>query len=151
MAIAPSDAQILSTAEPYSPLAVLAFLQRSLPSPPEAAPLRLIAFSAGVVGAMGAAHLWQSQGGRIQWVMALDGWGVPAWASFPVYRLSHDGFTHWSSMPLGGSSLAFYADPPVEHLDLWRSPQQAVGWCSHVCGLSSRTTAAMFMQEILTG
>jgi hypothetical protein len=29
---------------------------------------------------------------------------------------------------LGGGNESFYADPGVEHLDLWRSPQTASGW-----------------------
>ncbi|MBD1909982.1 MULTISPECIES: hypothetical protein [unclassified Leptolyngbya] len=139
-----------SQEEPYSPLAVLTFFRRSLPHPHSAPPLQIIAFSAGVVGAMGAAHLWQMQGGQIAYLIALDGWGVPAWANFPIYRLSHDRFTHWSSQVTGSSTLNFYADPAVEHLELWRSPQQTSGWRTSGWGLRSHTTAAVFIHEILT-
>lgn len=138
-------------APPYSPTATLSFFQRTALRPPsETPPLQIIAFSAGVVGAIAAAHLWQLQGGQIASILALDGWGVPAWANFPVYRLSHDAFTHWSSQFMGGSVPSFYADPAVDHLELWRSPHRTQGWQISGCGLRHRTTAAMFIQEILT-
>jgi len=88
----------------------------------------LIGFSAGVVGAVGAATLWQTLGGTVKAVVALDGWGVPHIGNFPLYRVSHDSFTHWSSSCLGGNAEGFYADPPVDHLELWRSPHLARGW-----------------------
>lgn len=91
-------------------------------------PLVFIGFSAGVVGAIAAAWAWQRQGGTIRAFMALDGWGVPLAGSFPIYRFSHDAFTHWSSQPLGIGQQPFYADPGVAHLDLWRSPHQVWGW-----------------------
>jgi hypothetical protein len=144
---------IFPTAEaaPYSPTEMLSFFRRSALRPPsETSPLRIVAFSAGVVGAIAAAHLWQLQGGQIAWILALDGWGVPAWANFPVYRLSHDSFTHWSSQLTGGSTPSFYAEPAVDHLELWRSPHLTVGWHVSGCGLRHRTTAATFIQEILT-
>lgn len=87
----------------------------------------LIGFSAGVVGAIGAATLWQGCRGTVKALIALDGWGVPLVGNFPIYRLSHDPFTHWSSSWLGGQA-GFYADPPVAHLELWRAPHQARGW-----------------------
>jgi pimeloyl-ACP methyl ester carboxylesterase len=89
--------------------------------------LLLIGFSAGAVAAVGAAAIWQLNG-RVKAVIALDGWGVPQLGSAPLYRLSHDAFTAWSSACLGGQPLAFYADPAVAHLELWRSPQTAQGW-----------------------
>lgn len=88
----------------------------------------LIGFSAGVVGAVGAAGLWQILGGTVKAVIALDGWGVPRIGSFPMYRMSHDPFTHWSSSCLGGEAEGFYADPPVAHWELWRSPHTTKGW-----------------------
>lgn len=91
-------------------------------------PLVLIGFSAGVVGAISAALAWQGLGGTINAVLAIDGWGVPLVGGFPVHRLSHDSFTHWSSALLGAGEDSFYADPGVAHLDLWRSPQTADGW-----------------------
>jgi hypothetical protein len=115
----------------------------------------LIGFSAGVVGAAGAAVLWQAVGGRVKSLIAIDGWGVPLWGNFPIYRISHDAFTHWSSALLGAGEESFYAEPPVAHLELWRSPQRAQGW--HVVKLShpaaqeshTPTTAAHFIQQLL--
>ncbi len=108
----------------YSPLHVLQFLQRS--GLDRQAPLLLIGFSAGVVGAIGAARLWQQQGGTVAALIALDGWGVPLIGDFAIHRISHDRFTHWNfGWPTPAS---FYADPGVEHLTLWRSPQTVSGW-----------------------
>lgn len=91
-------------------------------------PLAFVSFSAGVVGAIGAAWMWQFLGGTVKAFIAFDGWGVPLWGSFPIHRFSHDEFTHWSSALLGAGSDSFYADPPVAHLDLWAKPQIAQGW-----------------------
>jgi hypothetical protein len=87
-----------------------------------------ISFSAGVVGAIGAAWIMANSGQKIQAFIALDGWGVPLIGNFPIYRLSHDQFTDWSSALLGGGQESFYAEPPVAHLDLWKSPDQVKGW-----------------------
>jgi hypothetical protein len=90
-----------------------------------------IGFSAGVMGAIAAAHLWQWLGGRVIALIALDGWGVPLLAPFPIHRFSHDAFTHHTSSWISTKALGFYADPAVTHLDLWRSPRTAIGWqCS---------------------
>ncbi len=91
-------------------------------------PLVFIAFSAGVVGAITAACLWQDQGGRVESLIAVDGWGVPRWGNFPFYRVSHDEFTHWTSALLGAGTESFYGDPAVSHLDLWQRPEQTLGW-----------------------
>lgn len=90
------------------------------------APLIAIGFSAGVVGLTGALYLWQQRGGKIAQFFAVDGWGTPI-IGLPVCRLSHDSFTHWSSLPLGAGKVNFYADPSVDHLQLWGSPEQVVG------------------------
>lgn len=87
-----------------------------------------IAFSAGVAGAIGAAWIWQSLGGQVSQFIAVDGWGVPLYGNFPIHRISHDRFTHWSSAWLGAGESGFYADPAVEHLEVWRSPQLVQGW-----------------------
>ncbi|MBC6420037.1 MAG: hypothetical protein GDA44_15365 [Prochloron sp. SP5CPC1] len=79
---------------PYSPLAVLTFLKKNVTLENE---VLFISFSAGVVGAMGAALLWQMQGGKVKAFIAIDGWGMALWGNFPIYRVSHDYFTHWSS------------------------------------------------------
>ena len=116
-------------------------------------PLLFISFSAGGVGAIGAAWGWQILGGRVKAVIAIDGWGVPLSGSFPLHRLSHDGFTHWSSSLLGSGEDSFYADPSVEHLDLWRKPQTAQGWHTSDSGVGalrrSRLTAAQFLTMLL--
>lgn len=93
-------------------------------------PVIFIGFSAGVVGAIAAATTWQVQGGNVKTLIAIDGWGVPLWGNFPIHRLSHDYFTHWSSAILGSGKDNFYADPPVDHLSMWRSPQKVQGNCT---------------------
>lgn len=115
---------------PVSAIHIEQFLRDRLSSPPETSPLVFISFSAGVVGAIGAAWRWQFLGGQIKAFIALDGWGIPLWGNFPIHRLSHDFFTHWSSVP-GSGEDSFYADPPVEHLEMWRSPQTVQGWWLH--------------------
>lgn len=118
---------------------------------PEGEPLTIIAFSAGVVGAGGAAWMWQQLGGRIAHFFALDGWGVPI-VGIPAYRLSHDKFTHDSSLPLGHGPISFYADPPVLHLTLWNRPGQVTGWRieqTELGEMRSRTTAAAFIASEL--
>jgi hypothetical protein len=124
----PQDYLILPTTEylPYSAIAVYQWLAQQGLSTSE--PLVFIAFSAGVVGGFGAAIAWQLQGGQVDRFIAIDGWGMPLVANFPIFRVSHDYFTHWSSGLLGGGSVGFYADPGVEHLELWRSPSTSRGW-----------------------
>ncbi|MBW4466450.1 MAG: hypothetical protein KME07_13580 [Pegethrix bostrychoides GSE-TBD4-15B] len=112
----------------YSAMQILAFL---LARTGLETPLLLIGFSAGVVGAVTAANLWQALGGRVVALLAFDGWGMPLRSQFPVHRFSHDPFTHWSSALLdtaGVQPIRFYADPPVGHLNLWRAPQMTQGW-----------------------
>lgn len=105
-----------------------------------------VAFSAGVVGARFAAWQWRQKGGNIRGFMALDGWGMPLGGDFPIYRVSHDYFTHWSSALLGAGRESFYADPEVDHLTLWRSPHQVWGWQEKATG-RSRITAATCLQR----
>lgn len=100
--------------------------KNSQPAKVSTAPLIAIGFSAGVVGLTGALHLWQQQGGKVAQFFAVDGWGTPI-IGLPVCRLSHDSFTHWSSLPLGAGKVNFYADPGVDHLQLWESPAAAIG------------------------
>lgn len=113
-------------------------------------PLIFLAFSAGVVGASSAAWGWQQLGGQVQMLIALDGWGVPLIGDYPIHRVSHDSFTHWSSCLLGTGGIGFYAEPAVAHLDLWRSPQAAIGW-QVTANLADRrrTTAAQCIAELL--
>ncbi|MCU0547225.1 MAG: hypothetical protein MUE44_34550 [Oscillatoriaceae cyanobacterium Prado104] len=115
--------------------------------------LAFISFSAGTVGAIGAAWMWQQLGGKVGAFFALDGWGVPLGGDFPAHRLSHDRFTHWSSALLGSGGDSFWADPPIAHLDLWQSPQTAKGWhISHTASgteTAKPTTAAAFLVHLL--
>jgi hypothetical protein len=115
--------------------------------------LVFVSFSAGVVGAIGAAWMWQQIGGKVGAFFALDGWGVPLVGNFPIHRLSHDRFTHWSSAIIGSGGDSFYADPPVEHLDLWRSPQTTKGWqisqTADGVEMAKPATAATFLVHLL--
>ena len=133
---------------PYNPWQLIQSLKDMAMTPPALC----IAFSAGVVGAMGAAWYWQQQGYQVSRLIAIDGWGVPKLGNFPVYRLSHDHFTHWSSAYLGASPEGFYADPAVEHLELWRSPQTTGGWwvkSGSQGEIRTYTTAAEVIVELL--
>ncbi|MGB3299972.1 MAG: hypothetical protein WBA76_17040 [Phormidesmis sp.] len=106
-----------------------------------------IGFSAGVVGLAGALTLWQQQDNQVARFFAIDGWGVPI-MGLPVCRLSHDYFTHWSSLALGAGSVNFYADPPVDHLQMWGDAQQVNGrWVSD--SNEELMTAADFLQQQL--
>jgi hypothetical protein len=116
-------------------------------------PVIFISFSAGVVGAIAAAWMWQSQGGRVKAFIAIDGWGVPLGGDFPIHRLSHDYFTHWSSALLGGGEESFWADPAVGHLQIWSQPQSVVGWWTRCDRAKSerptRSTAAQFLTMLI--
>ncbi|MEM7649344.1 MAG: hypothetical protein AAF283_09195 [Cyanobacteria bacterium P01_A01_bin.70] len=135
---------------PFSGFSVWSYLQTvAAPS----VPLVLIGFSAGVAGALAAAQLWQAQGRTVAALIAIDGWGVPQLGDFPLHRISHDHFTHWSSALLGAGHDSFYADPPVAHLDLWQAPDRTSGlWLSsHAASPSSpvRTTAIACIAQLL--
>lgn len=137
----------------YSGWHVLQFLQERLENSSSSGmpPLIVLGFSAGVVGAIGAALGWRSQGKPVTALIALDGWGVPLAGDFPIHRVSHDFFTHWSSALLGSGEDSFYADPGVEHLELWRSPDTATGWrlTADPIQKSARTTAANFVSDLI--
>lgn len=111
--------------------------------------LVIISFSAGVVGAIGAAWGWRLQGRTVNAFIAIDGWGVPLLGDFPIYRLSHDRFTHWSSCLLGSGWGSFCAEPAVSHLDLWRTPDRVPGWQMGDLGFNPRLTATDFIKKIL--
>lgn len=136
----------------FSAFHILQFLQKRIKRVEEN-PLIFLSFSAGAVGAMGAARIWQQEGGRVQAFIALDGWGVPLLGNFPFYRLSHDRFTHWSSALLGRGEESFYADPEVEHLTLWQMPHRVTGWRVQYCDggreVRSQTTAAAFLATLI--
>jgi len=132
---------------PYSAIAINQWLDRQPIAKTE--PLSFIAFSAGVVGSIGAAMMWQLGGGKVQSLIAFDGWGMPLIANFPVYRVSHDFFTHWSSSLLGAGQTGFYADPEIEHLDLWRSPANISGWQAIAPGCKTRIILNDYLALIL--
>jgi hypothetical protein len=129
----------------YSPQHILEFLNLHCALN---ASLLFICFSAGVVGGLGAARLWQRQGGNVRALIAFDGWGVWMDALFPIHRLSHDGWTHESSGWFASQHTSFYADPAVDHLELWRSPHTTWGW-QVTANQKTRTTAADFLHLLL--
>ena len=155
-----------------SPIAIYDWLKTTIETQLEsrtdvtfpAPPVVVIGFSAGVVGAAGAAAVWNQTraeqsvqsplpiGGKVARLIAVDGWGVPV-LGVPVTRISHDRFTHMSSLLLGAGDVNFYADPPVAHLDLWRSPEAAQGWQVDRWALppgdGTAITAADFLQRQL--
>ena len=133
--------------QPYAPKSVYQWLKKQQLSKTE--PLALITFSAGAVGGFSAALAWQSQGGQVQSFIAIDGWGMPLIANFPLYRVSHDYFTHWTSGLLGGGQFGFYADPEVSHLAIWRSPDKCWGWRKISQGLQTRYLLTDYLQDIL--
>jgi hypothetical protein len=112
-------------------------------------PVIFIGFSAGVVGAIASAQIWQLQGGNVKALIAVDGWGVPLWGNFPIHRLSHDYFTHWTSAILGIGEDNFYADPPVDHLSMWRSPQKVQGHWTDPSHRFSQTEKSLNAREFL--
>ncbi|NET56848.1 MAG: hypothetical protein F6K47_12000 [Symploca sp. SIO2E6] len=113
----------------YSATRIVEFLQQRLRV--EQTRVVFISFSAGVAGAIGAAWMLQLLGGKVEGFFAIDGWGVPLSGNFPIYRLSHDYFTHWSSRLLGAGEDSFYANPSIEHLEIWRSPHLCSGYWIH--------------------
>lgn len=134
-----------------SPLSLPAlgeFLQANLGAR-HSTPLIFIGFSAGVVAAMVGAYRWQQSGGQVRGLIAIDGWGVGRVGNFPFYRISHDRFTHWSSGLLGAGDGGFYADPPVEHLDLWRFPHQTWGWWLETGLVGLKTASPMMASEAI--
>jgi hypothetical protein len=147
----------------YSAVCILQFLEecivKNLSDRSTELPVIFISFSAGVVGAIGAAWGWQLLGRQVKAFIAVDGWGVPLIGNFPIHRLSHDYFTHWSSALLGSGNDSFYADPSVDHLQLWHQPQNVRGcWVrapgtekqfSSAAGEKSLTTAAKFITHLL--
>lgn len=144
--------QVLPTQRyaPFNGLSVWSFLQGAA-NPQE--PLLLIGFSAGVVGAIAAAQLWQAQQRPVAALIAVDGWGVPQLGDFPLHRVSHDRLTHWSSAVLGAGQTSFYTDPSVAHLDLWRFPERAQGWripsSEHGSVAVTPTSAIAFITELV--
>ena len=133
----------------YSAIAIDNWLKHQSLSPSKTQPLSFIAFSAGVVGSIGAAWGWELQGGKINYFIAFDGWGIPLIGNFPIYRVSHDHFTHWSSSITEDRIDNFYAEPQVTHLELWRSPQGCWGWQTIAQGQKTRITLNNYLTKII--
>lgn len=130
----------------YSPWHLWVCLHAAQPTPPWV----FLGFSAGCVAIAGLLPLLAYHQAPIAAIFALDGWGVPFPTPIPVHRLSHDHFTHWSSRLLGGQGASFYAEPPVEHLSLWRSPATVRGWQMDVDQQRQQyTTATQFLVQHL--
>lgn len=151
----PGNVLVFPPSDCYSPLSVfhiLQFLQAKQGSPLFAPAVVFIGFSAGVVGSIGTAWSWQMLGGKVKAVIAVDGWGVPLFGNFPIHRISHDFFTHWTSS-LDHCEDNFYAEPAIEHLALWRSPKTATGWWvtsnKGTPKPQTRLTAAEFLTMLL--
>ena len=138
---------------PANPIAVFRWLTQTFGAPQSvsesAIPTTLVSigFSAGVVGLAGALTLWQQQGGQVARFFAVDGWGVPI-VGLPAYRLSHDYFTHWSSLPLGSGQVNFYADPPVEHLKMWGSAERVQGKQMSTLGEEFMTASEFLRRQL---
>ncbi|MEM6612788.1 MAG: hypothetical protein AAF652_11160 [Cyanobacteria bacterium P01_C01_bin.72] len=140
---------VLPTEEylPYSAIAILEWLEQQNLVKTET--LAWIGFSAGVVGSFGAAWGWQLRGGKVSCLIAIDGWGMPLVANFPIYRVSHDFFTHWSSGILGAGEQGFYAEPEVTHQEIWRSPDTCQGWQIISRGLRTRVLLSDYLGDLL--
>lgn len=139
---------------PYSVPDILCFLYERLTTelhhPWLQVPVMFVGFSAGVVGATGAALAWEMIGGKVLVLFALDGLGVPVVGHFPTHRISCNHFTYWSSALLGAGKDSFYAEPEVGHLALWRSPQAVQGWwVSAQARPSTQTTLLHFLAHWL--
>ncbi|MEM7771202.1 MAG: hypothetical protein AAF327_11925 [Cyanobacteria bacterium P01_A01_bin.37] len=129
MSPALSDPVVFSTNQypAYSAWHLIQCLETSLDPQQLETPILFIGFSAGVVAAIATAWYWQLKGRSVKALIALDGWGIPLRGTFPIHRMSHDLFTHWSSTIGETRSDCFYAEPSVDHLDLWRSPASTQG------------------------
>lgn len=134
---------------PYNVPAIYHWLSQTLN--PSTTSLSFLGFSAGVVGAIGTALLCQQQGGTVKCLIAVDGWGVPLLGTFPIYRISHDPFTHYTSQLLGRGQQNFYCDPEVSHFKLWQRPDMAWGWWEIQWGCRVRCSAAKMINEVLVG
>lgn len=154
---------------PCDPVGIANYIERHMadadlipghhPSPK----LNFLGFSAGTIGALGAALLWRDRA-SLGAIVLCDGWGVPllpvwnwwpdgwpdGWRDRPgqptiaprLYRVSHDRWTHdtWSRM--GITTPSFIADPEVEHLTLWSDPHRVSGHAVDATGQAIATLSA---------
>ncbi|MGB3788388.1 MAG: hypothetical protein WA949_10280 [Phormidesmis sp.] len=133
---------------PISPFDIYQWMIDTLGNPATRPPIVGIGFSAGVIGLAGALFLWQQSGGKVARLLAVDGWGVPV-LGLSVIRISHDRFTHLTTLPLGAGDINFYADPAVEHLSLWGSPDQVMGRCTPWYQVAKDAGKRMSAQDFL--
>jgi len=133
----------------YDGRRIYQFIQESYSQSNISYPLIIIAFSAGVVGALIASRLWQRQGGKISALVAVDGWGVPLIADFPIYTLSHDYFTDLTLIRFNSQVESFYAYPSVSHEYIWRSPLQTRGWWQKPYGTKQTSNAMAIIKYCL--
>lgn len=143
MALEATQVRCLPPLEPvYSPGVVLEFCQAHCDA---TQPLVMVAYSAGVVGGLGAAERWQALGGVVGGVVVIDAWGVPLWGKFPLVTVSHDWITDACGQAWGKQNH-FFAQPAVTHAQLWQSPQGAWG-LGTLNGETTRQTAKTFVQK----
>jgi len=133
----------------YDGQKIFQFIQESYPQPNFSPPFIIIGFSAGVVGALIASRLWQRHGGKVLALIALDGWGVPLIADFPIFTLCHDYFTHLTLIKFNSQVDSFYAEPSVSHEHIWRSPLQTIGWWQKPDGTKQKTNAMTIIKSCL--
>jgi hypothetical protein len=122
--------------------------------------LSFLGFSAGTIGALGAAWFWRDRA-MLGAILLCDGWGVPVLPVWEwlggvsglessqkpsqkpsqtlsqkpsLYRMSHDRWTHDTWSRLGIATPSFIATPEVEHLTLWSEPDRVRGEALDVAG-----------------
>lgn len=133
--------------QPYDGLNIYKYIMENHRKFLDSTSIIFIGFSAGVVGAIIAGNLWEKNGGKVETLLAFDGWGVPLIANFPCYRISHDYFTHLTSF--GCEKNAFYASPSVSHLQLWRSPKNVQGYWKMALGIKKKASLEDFIKFCL--
>ena len=147
---------------PSDPVGIAGYLETQIPPECRTSPVSFLAFSAGTVGALGAALLWRSP---IRTIVLCDGWGVPvlpllegrspapisAPTSAPtVHRLSHDRWPHDTWGRMGIATPSFCAEPAVEHLELWGEVDRVTGHAFDLAGCpTGETTAKDYIRRSL--
>jgi hypothetical protein len=164
--VIPTD-QIL----PCDPVSIANHLERQIPDHQTQIRLNFLGFSAGTIGALGAAWLWRDRA-QLGAIILCDGWGVPilpVWGGVAnrqrstigrnqfntlhtpqIYRVSHDRWTHDTWSRLGIMTPSFIADPAVEHLTLWRELDRVGGQAVDATGAAIvRLSAKDYIRQCL--
>ena len=97
----------------------------------------------------GAVRVAALQSPTIASKILVDGWCVWCSNRVPVFRLSHDRPTHLNALAFGGGQQLFCAHPHVDHLQLWRAPQQVRGWVNG--DRNTMLSAADFLMLCIAG